>query len=116
MWNLELTGLYTRKFKKFHKKHSREAIAVLNNLDTYHKTLNRGINPLQIKAGWIHPETQGAVAIDQKGGGKDLLQTRLYIYPDVESGTVYLITIGDKNSQKADIADCRKFINQLRKE
>jgi hypothetical protein len=30
--------------------------------------------------------------------------------------TVYLITIGDKNSQKRDIEDSRNFVLSLRKE
>jgi hypothetical protein len=54
------------------------------------------------------------VAIDQKGEGKNLAQTRLYVFPDLETETLYLITLGDKQSQKADIAACRTFVTGLR--
>src|SRR5262249_42670877 len=89
---------------------------VLDNLDTYFKALEAGTNPLQIKHGFMHQEPLGVVAIDQKGGGKDLAQTRLYVYPDTETETLFVITLGDKRSQKNDIATCRAFIHALRQE
>jgi hypothetical protein len=64
----------------------------------------------------MHHEPLGVVAIDQKGGGKSLAQTRLYVYPDTETETLYVITLGDKGSQKDDIATCRAFVNELRTE
>ncbi len=64
----------------------------------------------------MHQEPLGAVATDQKGGGKNLAQTRLYVYPDTETEILHLITLGDKRSQKDDIATCRSFINELGKE
>ncbi len=56
------------------------------------------------------------MAINQKGGGKSLAQTRLYAYPEVASETLYVITLGDKRSQKDDIKTCQGFVEQLRKE
>jgi hypothetical protein len=98
------------------KDHPRELQAVLDNLDTYFKSLEAGVKPLQIKHGFMHSEPLGAVAIDQKGGGKSLAQTRLYVYPEPETETLHLITLGDKQSQKDDIATCRTFVTELRKE
>lgn len=92
----------------------RELRAVLNNLDTYFKTLLRGVNPLQIKYGFMHPEPLGVVAIDQKGGGAALRQARLYAYPELEPELLHLITLGDKGSQQADIAFCREYVLNLR--
>lgn len=71
---------------------------------------------MQIKHGFMHDEGQGAIAIDQKGGGKNLAQTRLYIFPDTEAEILHLITIGDKRSQKKDdVPVCRYFVNEHRK-
>jgi hypothetical protein len=51
-----------------------------------------------------------AIAIDQHGEEGKPAQTRLYVYPDVDSHVLYLITIGDKKSQRQDNASCREFM------
>jgi hypothetical protein len=116
MWKLVPTDEYERRHKRYEKNHPRELLAVLDNLDTYFKSLEAGVKPPQIKHGFMHSEPLGVVAIDQKGGGKNLAQTRLYVYPDTEAETLYVMTLGDKRSQKADIATCRTFVTELRKE
>lgn len=116
MWQLGATDEYERRHKRYAKDHPRELQAVLDNLDTYFKSLEAGVKPLQIKHGFLHNEPLGVVAIDQKGGGKHLAQTRLYAYPDTETEVLYVITLGDKRSQKEDISTCRGFVQRLRKE
>ena len=113
MWRLEQTDKFNSKFKRYQKKHPNEVCAVLNNLDTYLNTLNVLDNPLLVGGGWIHPEPKGVIAIDQKGGEGKLRQTRLYLFADVDDKVVYLITIGDKNTQKTDIKDSGKFIKKV---
>ncbi|MDD3925309.1 MAG: hypothetical protein PHT33_01475 [bacterium] len=115
-WSLEETELFKSRFRKYQKKFANETVAVLNNLDTYLKALNAGIKPPIVQAGFIHREPQGVIAIDQKGAPSRLRETRLYIYALEIRHIVYLITIGDKSSQKQDISDCRKFMNNLRKD
>lgn len=115
-WEIETIEKYESKFRKYQKKHPRETLGALNNLDTYLGTLNDGVNPINIKAGFIHREFKGIIAIDQKGGGTGLKETRLYLYPSEEEKVLYLLTIGDKKTQKADLADCRIFLNNLRRE
>ena len=115
MWKLVLTDEYERRHKRYEKDHPRELQAVLDNLDTYFKSLEAGIKPLQIRHGFMHNEPLGVVAIDQKGGGKSLAQTRLYVYPDTEAEILFIITLGDKRSQKNDLETCRSFISNLRK-
>jgi hypothetical protein len=112
-WNIEPTDLFKRRFKKYKKKNPNETEAVLNNLDTFMRSLNNGDKP---QAGFIHREANGVLAIDQQGAKGSLKQTRLYIYAYKIENTVFQITIGDKNSQKSDISDCRDFIKKLRKE
>jgi len=58
----------------------------------------------------------GVVALDQKGGGGSLQETRMYIFADDETKKVYLITIGDKNEQHSDIEYCKNFVIGLRNE
>jgi hypothetical protein len=114
MWKMEKEDDYLRRADRFSKKHRREWVAVHDNLDTYYKALLQGAKPLQIKFGFMHNEPQGVVAIDQKGGGKSLMQTRLYVFPFVEKEVLHLITIGDKTTQSADLATCRNFVSSIR--
>jgi hypothetical protein len=60
------------------------------------------------------------VAIDQRGAkiekkqGK-LKATRLYVYATIINQTLYLLGIGDKDSQKQDIETCRSKVKQIKK-
>ncbi len=102
--HLEATDAYERAHKHYEKKHPAELMAVLDNLDRYFKAVSSGVHPQFVVGGYIHDEGKGVKAIDQKSGGKGKLrQTRLYVYPDVEAKALYLITIGDKQTQKEDI-------------
>lgn len=114
MWNLEASDEYQRKHKWFEKKRPRELRAVLDNLDTYLKALCAGAKPAQIKFGFIHIEPNGILAIDQKGGGPNLAQTRLYVFPDTERRILHLFTLGGKATQAVDIQTCRGFVKELR--
>ena len=113
MWAIRGTDEYEKRKKHYEKKHRRELMAVLDNLDTYHKTLNNGVKPKQAVFGFTHAEPCDVVAIDQKGGGGNLAQARLYVFPDAIRKVLYLITLGDKKSQRDDIALCKAFISQL---
>lgn len=114
-WKLELSEIFESRFKKFQKKHTIEAQSMLNNLDTYLSVLNEGVNPINIKAGFLHNEPDGIKAIDQKGGKGKLRQSRLYIYPDIRTKTVHVISVGDKSTQRRDINECRHYIKPLKK-
>jgi len=112
-WNIEITTKFQRTYKKYEKKHENELIAVWNNLDTYLETLQKINNPLNIKAGYIHPECKGIIAIDQKKAETKLKETRLYIYPDSKTNILYLLIIGDKKSQRSDIKFCEDFVKKI---
>ncbi len=116
MWSVSPEDEYLHRRKKWPKKHKRELEAVHDNLDTFLKALIAGACPIQAKFGFVHPEPLGVLAIDQKGGGQGLKETRLYIFPDVNTRTVRVITLGDKSSQSNDIALCKEFVKSLRAE
>lgn len=114
-WSIQKSKFFDSRFKRFQKKHSEEALAVLNNLDSYFKTLCDGVNPLNIKAGFIHHEPIGIKALDQKGGKGNLMQSRLYVYPDVSTQILHVISIGTKVDQRGDINECKTYIDPLKK-
>lgn len=113
MWDLGAENAYRKAVKHFVKKYRRELKAVHDNLDTLLKALREGAKPQQVKLGCIHPEPGGVLAIDQKGGGAGLKETRLYTYPDEDTKSLYLITLGDKRSQKKDIQYCKEWVQDL---
>lgn len=113
MWSLEPHADFEKKLKLFEKKHRQELKNVLDNLDTFLKALQAGAKPQQVKRGFIHPEPRGVLAFDQKGEGKHLKATRLYAYPDEDTCTIHVITIGDKASQKEDIKLASGFVEGL---
>lgn len=110
------SDIFARRLRRYQKRHPDETLAVLDNLDTFMRALNSGVRPTQIQAGFVHREPRGVIAIDQSGALRKLRETRLYIYPSELEDTVYVITIGDKDSQHADLQDCRKFLDRLRTE
>ncbi|MGR3176523.1 MAG: hypothetical protein ACUZ8E_00520 [Candidatus Anammoxibacter sp.] len=115
-WKIETTDVYDRKHRRFEKKNPDELRSMLNNLDTYYKSLTSLGHPQKIVASYIHKEPKGVKAIDQKGSKAKLKQTRLYIYPNIETKTLYLMTIGDKKTQRKDIKFCENFVKTLRRE
>ena len=115
MWAVQPEAEYSKRVKRWPKKHRRELIAVHDKLDTFYQALKRGAKLEQVRFGFIHPEPRGVLAIDQ-GGGSGLKQTRLYVYPDKRTRVIHLITIGDKASQPSDIEFAATFVDDLNRE
>ncbi|MEX1229590.1 MAG: hypothetical protein WEB58_05080 [Planctomycetaceae bacterium] len=115
MWELEYQAEFERKVKKYAKKHRQETMNAAANLQAVLEGLNAGLKMRQIVRGFIHDEGEGALAVDESGRGKHLLGTRLYFYPDEPTETVYVVTIGDKDSQKRDVKTTQDFVSRLRK-
>lgn len=113
MWQLEPTTQWERDKKWYEKKRPTELAAVLHNLKRYMAQLNAAPNPKAVMAGYLHPEPMGVVAVDQRGGGGNLQETRLYLYPDEEQKVLYIITIGNKDEQSADVEFCKAFVKSL---
>lgn len=118
-WKIQESVLFERRLIRFRKNNKGLDELLFDNLDTYFNALQAGSLPVNIKAGFIHREPYGVKAIDQKGRKKPGLgkpkEARLYIFPDTDTNTLHLITVGDKNSQKADITDCIDFVKDLKK-
>ena len=90
---------------------------MFDNLDTYMAALNNGVKPMQVvQLGFVHNETKGVHAIDPSPLKKGALATRLYVYPDQETETVHVLTVGDKNSQSTDVNDCSQWVTRLLKQ
>jgi hypothetical protein len=114
MWNVETTTQWERDLRWYEKKRPHELAAVMRNLERYIEQLNAAKTSKNVIAGFLHAEPHGVVAVDQKGGGGNLQETRLYTYADDEKKLMYLITIGDKDSQADDIQLSKNFVEVIK--
>ncbi len=111
-WQIEPTTQWNKDSKWYQKKRPHELAALLRNLARYHELLDSASNSRVVQAGFLHHEPSGVVALDQKGGGAHLQETRLYTYADENLRVLYLITIGNKNEQSSDIELSKKFVKE----
>lgn len=117
MFELLPSEVYKRRLKEYCKKHPEELKRCFDNLDKYLEYLNIGIKPGLITKshlGSLHIEPHGIRAVDQKGGGGKLKETRLYFFTEEETKTVHLITIGNKNSQSEDIKETKQYLKKIK--
>jgi len=116
-WQLVPTEQYEVAFADYNEDRPNELSAIIANLSKYHDTILQLGHPQQITGKYVHKESKGVRALDESGSGLNNLQaTRLYLYPDVKSKKIYLLTIGNKKSQKKDIKYCEGIVDQLRSE
>jgi hypothetical protein len=116
VWDIQRLEDYDRQLKWYLKKRKGELNAALENLKKVVDALNNGARvPQLMKAHrFLHSEGAGVIAIDQKGGARNLAETRLYVYPDEDAQILYLLTIGGKDDQPDDIQFCKQFVLDLR--
>jgi hypothetical protein len=113
MWLVIPSEDFARQAKWYAKKRRHEFDAVSANLDRLIELLRDGHDPARLNFGFIHHEPAGVIAVDQTGAGRKLAATRLYVYAYVERETVFLLTIGDKQSQGDDIRFCKQSVETI---
>lgn len=115
MWTTNDEYAEQGKFKKYAKKHRREVASCFNNLDWLCQQLNAGLTLQQSEAGigFFSSEGGDLYRIAQSGVPY-AKETRLYIHALVSGGNVYVLTIGGKETQQADIARCHEIIGRIR--
>ena len=116
MWSLQTTERWEKDKESYVKKRPSELAAVLRNLDRYMQMLEAAPNALAVSGGFLHPESTGILAVDQKGGAKNLQQTRIYVFAETQTQPLPLLAIGDKASQSKDIQFCQRTVKNLRSE
>ena len=120
MWELEKAEGFENCYKKFSKKHGAEANAVMANLETFRCVLNETNNVQRAKQqNFVRKEPDGIIALDSRGAprekrGTKLKATRLYVYAIEVNSTLYLLRIGDKDSQAQDLKTCKKMVKKIR--
>jgi hypothetical protein len=113
-WNILQHPEFWRDYKWYAKKRPRELAAVLDNLERLKNMLSLSPHSQLIVAGFIHPEPLGVWAIDQRGSMGNLQATRLYCYAESSQRNLYLLAIGSKDSQSADISRVTEMVKSIR--
>ncbi len=118
MWKFERDTEFDRQLRKWPKKHKRELLAMIDNLDTLAEALNGGLRIEQAKRHFrfVHGNySLGFISIDQRGPGSGKKQTRLYAYADEDNEVLHQLTLGDKDSQKHNVAFCKDWVERFLK-
>lgn len=114
MWTIRRSDDYKKRAKKLSKRHCQGVAAVHANLDTFFEALKNGALVQDISFGFIHHEPDGVKAIDQKGASSST-ELRLYVFPEPINQVLYLLTLGDKNTQSEDIKHCSEAVKYIKK-
>uniref|UniRef100_Q3AR55 Addiction module toxin RelE n=1 Tax=Chlorobium chlorochromatii (strain CaD3) TaxID=340177 RepID=Q3AR55_CHLCH len=113
-WQIDVALANQAAFRHFKKRHEREYISCFNNLNKIKRLLEEGkkLSELHYHPSFFRHETDGIFRIGQSGvsGAKE---SRLYIYPDNQHRIIYILEIGTKETQQADIAAAQKAIQQI---
>jgi hypothetical protein len=114
MWRMQIAAEFERSKKHYDKKRPAELAAVLRNLARLLEQLNALPRCRAAQAGFLHHEPAGIWALDQKGPSRTKLQeTRLYVFPAEDNQTLHTITVGNKNSQAADLRCAVNYVRSL---
>jgi hypothetical protein len=113
-WQIDDAYASLGKFSKFAKKHPREYESLFANLDKVFKVLSSGHKLNTFKFGFFRSEGEGVYRIGQTAV-RSSQESRLYIFPDETSKTIYMLGIGGKNGQSEDIQQAKELRRSINK-
>ena len=102
-WSVDDSHADKNRFKKYGKNHAREVASCFANLATVVGLLKAGaaLGSFRRESGDIWRIGQTKVPSAR--------ETRLYILVLVLSKAIHVLTIGDKDTQQADLAKCKQI-------
>ena len=107
MWVVRSDYADKNRFKKYAKKHHAEVVSCFANLERLRNFLNNGGTLQQAMTfGYFGREGCDVYRIGQTGL-KSAKETRLYIYAKIIGPEIQVLTIGDKDTQKEDVNNCK---------
>jgi hypothetical protein len=115
----ELNGSYQNKttFKKFRKSHEEELLQCFDNLERFriHLSQTEPEPDPNFVTGIVRQEPGDLVAADERGCEKKGKRAcRLYAFPCKETRILYVLRIGDKDTQSQDIQDALRSIKNIK--
>ena len=115
MWTVCKDYAESNCFKRFAKRHPREYAACFSNLSRAVTSLDSGMTLDQLASTrYFSSEGDGLFRIGQTRV-PHAHETRLYVYIALLDGIIYVLSMGDKSSQRADINRCKSTILSIPK-
>jgi len=97
-------SLFEKSIEELAKKHPDEARLLYQNLAKVFDSLQDHGDVTKLRNGCLGREGNGVWRIAQK----NKLETRMYIYFDIDSRRLLLLNAGTKKRQRSDIKDAKK--------
>lgn len=114
MWQFKWYAEYEKRQAEYQKKHPDALKYLLSKLRIVQHALGQGASIQQLRYNFLRPEgREGVLAIRSSGRGKRV--ARLYFYADERTSTFHVFTIGDKNTQSADIGACSQSAIEIKR-
>lgn len=113
-WQIENSYAASNKFKKFAAKHPAEFDSLFANLEKIMRLLRTGNKIGGFRVNFFRSEGEGVYRIGQSGVSH-AKESRLYVYPDEQARIVYVLTVGDKDSQDTDINEAKDITKDIKK-
>jgi len=116
-WSIDTKFALQAKFKQFSSAHPREYASLFANLNRILQHLRGGAKVGGFQIGFFRSEGAGVYRIGQSGV-PHAKESRLYVFPEQnnQTGTMYILTIGDKDSQSQDVNDAKGIVAGIRDE
>lgn len=111
-WSIDNFLAEAGSIRRYRKRHPAEVASCFANLALLLDRLNFGIPFANIEYGFLRSEGSNVFRIGQTGL-RHARETRLYIYVKVVDTTIFVLTVGDKDSQQDDINRCKKMTKGL---
>ena len=112
-WRQDVGYATRSQFKKFNKIHPAEFQSCFANLDKLTVMLNAGHTIGSFHLGFFRSESGGLYRVGQTGV-VSAKESRLYIYPVEARRLIYILGIGTKETQQADIRNAKKCIKKIK--
>jgi putative component of toxin-antitoxin plasmid stabilization module len=112
-WLIENAYASPGKFARFSKKHEVEYDSLFANLDKIIRLLRSGNKIGGFRVGFFRAESEGVYRIGQTAVA-NAKESRLYVFPDSEANVMYVLTVGDKDSQSEDINEAKQIVKRIK--
>lgn len=112
-WVLDENPVDAKAIERYHKQHPREVKLCFANLSRLEKMLKQGVTLQQaMRSGFFSDEGEDVYRIGQQRKG--MKETRLYIFAQIVGGTIKILTIGDKSTQRKDVNWCHQWVREFK--
>ncbi len=112
-WQIDTNYANPGKFKKFSGAHCREFASLNANLDKIMRILKGGQKVGGFRVNFFRSEGGDVYRIGQIGV-PSAKESRLYVHPDEQNRVMYVLNIGDKDTQPRDVNESKDMVKAIR--